>query len=202
VQTLPSLHAEPFARSLHVVVLTAGWQDWQALDGLGAPAATQAPPMMQLPAASGCEHDPLAQTSLVQAIPSEAHVAPSALLLVVHPPVPSQAEEAWQSAGVQVYAAPPQAPFVQTSAFVHEFPSLQVVPFAAIGLEQVPLVGLQTPAVWHESEAAQTTGLAPTHAPAWQVSDCVHALPSLQVVPSGAAGVEQPPVAGLHVPAA
>jgi hypothetical protein len=53
VQTLPSLHAEPFAESLHVVVLTPGWQDWQALEGLGAPAATHAPPMMQLPGASG-----------------------------------------------------------------------------------------------------------------------------------------------------
>ena len=39
------------------------------------------------------------------------------------------------------------------------------------------------------------------HTPAWHVSACVHALPSLQLVPSGAAGFVQAPVAGLHVPA-
>jgi hypothetical protein len=34
------------------------------------------------------------------------------------------------------------------------------------------------------------------------VSVCVQALPSLQAVPLGAAGVEHFPVLGLHVPAA
>src|SRR6185436_19829229 len=37
--------------------------------------------------------------------------------------------------------------------------------------------------------------------PAWHVSTCVHASPSLQDLPLGAAGFEQVPVAGLHVPA-
>jgi hypothetical protein len=42
--------------------------------------------------------------------------------------------------------------------------------------------------------------LAPVHTPATQLSLCVHALPSLQGEPSGLAGREQTPVAGLHVP--
>src|SRR5437762_3226404 len=45
------------------------------------------------------------------------------------------------------------------------------------------------------------TGLLPVHAPAWQVSVWVQASPSLHDVPSGAAGLEQAPVAGSHVPA-
>src|SRR5438093_588847 len=57
------------------------------------------------------------------------------------------------------------------------------------------------PAVWHWSAAVHTTGLAPTQAPAWQVSLCVHALASLQLVPLGLAGLLQAPVAGLQVPA-
>jgi hypothetical protein len=40
------------------------------------------------------------------------------------------------------------------------------------------------------------------HTPAWQVSVCVQALPSLQAVPSAAFGFEQTPVAGLQTPAA
>jgi hypothetical protein len=44
--------------------------------------------------------------------------------------------------------------------------------------------------------------LPPVQTPAWQVSFCVHVLPSLHVVPFGAAGFEQAPVAWLHVPAA
>jgi hypothetical protein len=93
------------------------------------------------------------QTSFVQAIPSEVQVAPSALLVVVQPPVPSQAEEAWQSAGVQVYAAPPQAPFVQTSAFVHALPSSQVVPFAAW------LHAVRVTAGWHDWHALPGVGV-------------------------------------------
>jgi len=47
----------------------------------------------------------------------------------------------------------------------------------------------------------QITGLAPEHTPAWQVSLCVQAFPSSQVVPLAFAGLEHAPVAGLHVPA-
>ena len=55
--------------------------------------------------------------------------------------------------------------------------------------------------MWHGSLGVHTTGFDPVHAPAWHVSVCVHALPSLHAVPSGAAGFEQLPVPGSQVPA-
>src|SRR5438093_12174849 len=68
-------------------------------------------------------------------------------------------------------------------------------------LLQVPVAGSQVPAVWHWSEAVHTTGFVPTQAPATQASVCVHALPSVQGVPSAWAGLVQAPVAGSQVPA-
>src|SRR5437660_11305968 len=72
---------------------------------------------------------------------------------------------------------------------------------AGAGLEQLPGAGSHVPATWHWSRAVQVTGLLPTQLPLWQVSVCVQALPSLHGVPFVAVGVEQVPVAGLHVPA-
>jgi hypothetical protein len=46
-----------------------------------------------------------------------------------------------------------------------------------------------------------TTGLAPVHTPAWQVSVCVHALPSLHDAPLAFEGFEQIPVEVLQTPA-
>jgi hypothetical protein len=66
---------------------------------------------------------------------------------------------------------------------VQALPSLQVVPFAAAGFEQAPVDGLQVPAVWHWSCAVHVTGLPPVQTPAWQVSVCVQAFPSLHTVP-------------------
>src|SRR5712664_30430 len=43
--------------------------------------------------------------------------------------------------------------------------------------------------------------MLPAQRPLWQVSVCVQALPSLHGVPLVAVGLEQVPVAGLHVPA-
>jgi hypothetical protein len=43
--------------------------------------------------------------------------------------------------------------------------------------------------------------LAPTQTPAWQVSTCVQALPSLQGVPFGTAGFEHWPVVVSQTPA-
>ena len=80
-------------------------------------------------------------------------------------------------------------------------PSLQELPLGLAGLEQVPVAGLQVPASWHWSEAEQVTGFEPVQAPAWQVSVCVQALPSLQELPSALAGLEQRPVAESQVPA-
>src|SRR3989442_381354 len=96
---------------------------------------------------------------------------------------------------------PKQAPAWQGAGWVHASPSLPALPFASSGLEQRPFAGSQMPASWHWSRAVQTTGLAPTQAPAWQVSVWVQALPSLQVVPSALSGLEQVPLAGSQVPA-
>jgi hypothetical protein len=84
---------------------------------------------------------------------------------------------------------------------VHAFASLQVVPSGEAGFEHTPVCVLQVPATWHWSCAVQTTGLPPRHVPVSQASVRVHALPSLHVVPSGAAGLEHWPVCTLQVPA-
>ena len=80
-------------------------------------------------------------------------------------------------------------------------PSVQEVPFGALGFEQRPVPVLQVPATWHGSDAVQTTGFDPVHVPDWHVSVCVQALPSAQAVPLGALGFVQRPVVLLHVPA-
>jgi hypothetical protein len=61
--------------------------------------------------------------------------------------------------------------------------SLQTAPSGNWELdEQTPVAGSQVPAAWH-CPAAHTTGFEPVHTPLWQVSVCVHRLPSLQGVP-------------------
>src|SRR5207249_4671089 len=97
--------------------------------------------------------------------------------------------------------APVQTPTWHVSVCVQALPSLQLVPSGFAGVEQIPVAGLHVPAAWHWSLAVQITGFAPMHVPAWHVSVCVQAFPSLQIVPSGFAGFEQVPVAGSHVPA-
>jgi hypothetical protein len=84
---------------------------------------------------------------------------------------------------------------------VQALPSLQVVPFARAGLEQAPVAGAHVPGAWHWSLAVQTTGLDPVHVPFSHASVCVHAFPSLQLVPFVAVGFEQAPVLESHVPA-
>jgi hypothetical protein len=107
------------------------------------------------------------------------------------------------SGDAQCGVGPAQTPAVQTSPSVHRLLSLQVVPFGAlVWAEHAPVAGTQVPATWQASVATgQVTGLPPTHAPAWQVSTVVQALPSLQVVPLGA-GVwaEHTPVDVSQVP--
>src|SRR5437667_352120 len=75
------------------------------------------------------------------------------------------------------------------------------MPWGLAGFEHVPVAGLQVPASWHWSCAVQLTGFAPVQVPAWHVSVCVQASPSLQAAPLGLAGLEHAPVAGLQVPA-
>src|SRR5262249_48545206 len=97
----------------------------------------------------------------------------------------------WSAAAEGTGVVPTRSPRRQTSVCVQPSPSVQGLPLTFTGLEQMPLAGSQTPAPWHWSSAAQGTGLLPAHTPAWQVSVCVQALPSLQAVPLALAGVEQ-----------
>src|SRR5205823_2794469 len=107
----------------------------------------------------------------------------------------------WSGAVQRTGFAPLHAPAWQVSLRVHALPSSHVLPSGLAGLEQAPVAGLQVPASWHWSGAVQRTGAPALQVPAGQVSPVVHALPSSQVVPSGLAGLEQTPVAGLHLPA-
>src|SRR5437868_3764017 len=50
---------------------------------------------------------------------------------------------------------PVQAPFWQVSGEVLASPSSQAVPSGVAGLEHCPVAGLQAPASWHASSAAQ-----------------------------------------------
>ncbi len=96
---------------------------------------------------------------------------------------------------------PVHTPLSQVSVWVQASPSLQAVPSAFAGFEHVPVAGSQLPAVWHWSEAGQTTGLAPVHTPLSQVSVWVQPSPSLQAVPLALGGFEHVPLAGSQVPA-
>jgi len=77
---------------------------------------------------------------------------------------------------------------------------VQAVPSVASGFEHTPVVVSHVPATWHWSLALQVTGFEPMHVPDWQESVCVHASPSLHVVPFAFAGFEHCPVLGLQVP--
>ena len=137
-------------------------------------------------------HTPDWQESLcVQAFPS-LHAVPFGRAGLEQTPLEGlQLPAAWQaSPATQVTGLDPvHAPLWHVSVWVHAFPSLHVVPFAAAGFEHAPVAGLQVPATWHVSSAAQVTGSDPVHAPLWHVSLCVQALPSLQFVPLGASGI-------------
>jgi hypothetical protein len=145
------------------------------------------------------------QVNAAQTAPgTPLHVVPLAAggfehvpVLGLHVPATWHWSEAVQTTGL----LPTHTPLSQASVWVQALPSLQLVPFATAGFEHTPVLGLHVPAVWHWSEAVQTTGLLPTHTPLSQVSVWVQALPSLQLVPFAAAGFEHTPVLGLHVPA-
>src|SRR5438309_31212 len=102
---------------------------------------------------------------------------------------------------MQSTTAPVQVPATQLSDWVQALLSLQAMPSVAGGFEQVPVDASQVPATWHWSLAVQTTGFAPTQAPAWQVSVWVQAFESVQALPSDLGGFEQTPVVVSQVPA-
>jgi hypothetical protein len=139
----------------------------------------------------------------VQALPSLHDVPLTSGGFEQAPVAALQVPAAWHwSLAAQVTGeAPVQVPAWQVSVCVQAFPSLHDDPSVLVGFEHTPVLVLQVPAVWHWSGAAQVTGLAPVHVPAWQVSVCVHALPSLHEVPLTFAGFEHTPVLVLQVPA-
>ena len=148
-------------------------------------------------------HAPAWQVSLCVQLSLSLHAVPFAAFGLLHTPVAAlhtpatwQASEAAHTTGF----APTQAPAWQVSLCVQALLSLHALPLAAFGLLHTPVAALHTPARWHASEATHTTGLAPTQAPAWQVSLWVHALLSLHAVPLAAFGLVHTPVAGLHTP--
>ena len=83
---------------------------------------------------------------------------------------------------------------------MHALLSLHAVPSGAFELEQTPVAGLQVPAKVHGPLAVHVRGV-PEQVPPVQTSFAVQALPSLQLVPLGAAEVEQAPVVGSQLPA-
>ena len=83
---------------------------------------------------------------------------------------------------------------------MHRSVPVQPVPSGAGGFWQ-PVFGSHTPARWHASPAAQVTVDPPAQTPAWHVSPCVHAFPSLHAVPLLAKGFEHAPELMSHVPA-
>jgi hypothetical protein len=105
----------------------------------------------------------------------------------------------WSLAVQTTGLLPVHVPLWQVSVCVQALPSLHAVPSAAVGFEHTPVVMLHVPATWHWSLAVQTTGLLPVHVPLWHVSVCVHALPSLQVVPLETATLVQVPPAHAAV---
>ena len=158
---------------------------------------------MQPTGAPALQVPPAQVSTVVHALPS-SQVVPSGLAGLEQTPVAGlHLPASWHWSGGAHRTGVPGAhvPLSQASPVVHASPSSHEVPFALAGFEHVPVAGLQVPASWHWSSAVQTTGLAPVHAPAWQVSLRVQASTSSQVVPSGLAGLEQAPVAGLHLPA-
>jgi hypothetical protein len=97
----------------------------------------------------------------------------------------------WQFVGAgQVLAMPARhVPVWQLSPTVHRLPSSQGVPLSLDGLVQVPVIGLQVPAVWHWFGIGQVTGLVPLQVVPMQTSVRVQRLPSLQARPLRAAQV-------------
>src|SRR5215813_6622883 len=194
VQALPSLQALPLALSGLEQMPLAGSQTpaswhWSRAEQTTGFVPTQAPASQV--------------SDWVQALPS-VQALPVALSGLEQMPLAGSQTPAswhWSRAEQTTGFVPTQAPASQVSDWVQALPSVQALPVALSGLEQMPLAGSQTPASWHWSRAEQTTGFVPTQAPASQVSDWVQALPSVQALPVALSGLEQMPLAGSQTPA-
>src|SRR5947199_269476 len=138
----------------------------------------------------------------VQALPS-SHGAPSSLAGLLQTPeagLQTPAVWHWSAAVHTTGLAPTQAPAAQVSVCVQALPSSHGAPLSLAGLLQTPDAGFETPTARQWAAAVQATGLAPTQAPASQVSVCVQALPSSHGAPLSLAGLLQTRVAGLQAP--
>jgi hypothetical protein len=186
VQASPSLQAVPSARF--------GFEQ-APVSGLQTPAEWQASRALQTTGLVPT-HAPARQASdRVHRFPS-SHWAPSSLTGFVHVPVSGLQVPAWwqlSSAAQTTGRAPEQVPPTHRSTVVQAFPSSHGVLSGFAGREHAPGVGSQVPASWQASPAVQTTGLAPTQDPPWQLSDRVQASPSLQGMPSSRARWVQTP---------
>ncbi len=182
VQALPSLQVVPsgFAGLVQAPVVVSQ-----------TPAVWHWSEAVQITAVPGVQ-TPFWQVSfLVQASPS-LQAVPFATAVLVHVPVLGSHDPTWHwSAGGHMTGfMAVQAPALQVAVIVQATVSVQAVPSAFAGCEQIPDVGLQTPAVWHSSSGVQVVAVPPVQTPLWQVSPEVHSLPSSQLVPEKS----------LHVP--
>src|SRR5437879_4354566 len=193
VQASPSSQTVPFGRGAGSQLSLASWHTPVLQASPAAEQSRAAPP--QTPAAQ--------RSFAVQKRPSSQAV-PSAWFGLEQAPfagLQTPATWHWSRAVQMTGLAPMQLPAWQVSVCVQASPSEQALPSALSGLEQVPFAGSQTPAAWHWSRAAHTTGFVPVQVPAWQASVCVQALLSLQALPFGLSGFEQVPLAGSQTPA-
>jgi len=113
---------------------------------------------------------PASHVSLcVQALPSLQPV-PLVLFTTVQPPEPLQLEPDWHWFGVQLYAAPAQAPLVQTSPDVHGLLSLHPVMLGLLLLSMqvwAPVAQDVTPVLhWFGFVLHAAPAVHGTHAPA------------------------------------
>ena len=118
------------------------------------------------------------------------------------PPLPPPPVIAISAAPAIVISAVAISPIIDAATqtpFMH-CPNEHAVPFAFGVTVPQPLTVEQVAASLHSSPAAHVGGAPPVHTPLTQLSFVVQALPSLHVVPSSG-GIEQVPVAWLHVPA-
>jgi hypothetical protein len=199
----PSLQAAPLLTLEYCAVLTPGWHVAHVFVPFVAPAATHAPPMEQKPALSvGAEQTPVAlwQTPGLWHESGAVHATwlPAVQTPAWHEPFKSQASPSLHAVPLLTleycvvltagwHVAHVVAPFVAPAA-THA-PPMEQKPALSVGAEQTPVEASQTPGLWQESGAVQTTGLLPTHVPAWQAEVWSQRfVPAGQVVPF-AAGV-------------
>jgi hypothetical protein len=193
VQPFPSLHGVPFGLFGSLQRPVAGSQ---------TPGLWQLSSAVHVTALVPKHTPPWHESASVHALLS-LHGAPSERFGLLQVPVDGLQVPAlwhWSSAVQTIGLVPVQTPSWHVSVCEHKLPSLHTVPSAAGGLLQTPVPGLQLPATWQASEAVHTTGVAPTHVPAWHVSERVQALLSLQVAPSVFGGLVQRPVPGSQTP--